>query len=36
MKTASKGDYKGNFRDWNFDISASKRAMNAFESAFES
>ena len=36
MKTAPEGDYQGNFWDWNFDISGSKRAMNAFESAFES
>ena len=36
MKTAPKGDYKGNFWDWNFDISGSKGAMNAFESALES
>ena len=36
MKTPPKGENKGNFRDWNFDISGTTRAMNAFESALES
>ena len=35
MKTLPKGDYWGTFWNWNEDISGSKRAMNAFESAFE-
>ena len=36
MKTLCKGGYWGTFCNWNEDISATRRAMNTFESALES
>ena len=36
MKTPWKADYWANFWTWNEDISGSRKAMNAFECAFES
>ena len=36
MKTPWKADYWANFLTWSGDISGTRKAMNAFESAFES